>query len=71
MTIASNIVDSWWTERDSSSINEKIFLTESTISSELYTLSYQRAKSTENVVCLLNNASKECSILAGHLQSIT
>ncbi|CAF2831972.1 unnamed protein product [Rotaria sp. Silwood2] len=41
LTIASNIVNNWSIERDITSINENIFVTEPTTSLELWTLSYQ------------------------------
>jgi len=71
LIIPSNIVDNWSNERESSAINAKIFDTESTVSLELWTLSYQWAKSTKNVVYLHNDASKQYCIRARDLQSIT
>ncbi|CAF1680796.1 unnamed protein product, partial [Rotaria magnacalcarata] len=46
LTIASNIVNNWSIERDTSSINVKLFVTEPTISLKVWTLSCQWTKST-------------------------
>jgi hypothetical protein len=71
LIIVSNIVDNWSNKRDSSVINAKIFDTESTVSLELWTLSYQWAKLTKNEVCLRNDTSKQYCIPVCDLQSIT
>ncbi|CAF3879166.1 unnamed protein product [Rotaria sordida] len=71
LTIASNIVNNWSIERDITSINEKIFATEPTISLELWTLSYQWAKSTTDIICIPNDCSKTYYMPARDLQSIS
>ncbi|CAF1299447.1 unnamed protein product [Rotaria sordida] len=71
LTIASNIVNNWSIERDITSINGKIFATEPTISLELWTLSYQWAKSTKDIICISNDSSKIYYIPARDLQSIS
>ncbi|CAF2251995.1 unnamed protein product [Rotaria magnacalcarata] len=67
----SNIVNNWSIERDTSSINVKLFVTEPTISLKLWTLSYQWAKSTKDITCVPNDSSKKYYIPARDLQSIT
>ncbi|CAF4547030.1 unnamed protein product, partial [Rotaria sp. Silwood2] len=49
LTIASNIVNNWSIERDTSSINVKLFATEPTISLQLWTSSYQWAKLIKDI----------------------
>ncbi|CAF1367410.1 unnamed protein product [Rotaria sordida] len=49
LTIATNIINSWSVERDAFSINAKIFATETTLSLQLWTLSYQWAKPTKDI----------------------
>ncbi|CAF4227083.1 unnamed protein product, partial [Rotaria sordida] len=71
LTIATNVINNWSVERDSSSINAKIFATEPTISLELWTLSYQWAKSTKDIICISNDSSKTYYIPARDLQSIS
>ncbi|CAF4737801.1 unnamed protein product [Rotaria sp. Silwood2] len=71
LTIASNIVNNWSIERDITSIKGKIFATEPTISLELWTLSYQWAKSTKDIICISNDSSKTYYIPARDLQSIS
>ncbi|CAM4814310.1 unnamed protein product [Rotaria magnacalcarata] len=71
LTIVSNIVNNWSIERDTSSINVKLFVTEPTISLKLWTLSYQWAKSTKDITCVPNDSSKKYYIPARDLQSIT
>ena len=56
--IACSIVNNWSNERDIKSINAKTFATEPTISLELWTLSYQWAKSTKDIICISNDSSK-------------
>ena len=58
-------------ERNSSSVNAKIFITEPTISLALWTLSYQWAKLTKDGICISNNSSKIFYVPARDLQSIT
>ncbi|CAF4632468.1 unnamed protein product [Rotaria sp. Silwood2] len=70
LTIASNIINNWSIERDPSSTNAKIFATEPPISLELWTSSYQWAKSTKDIICISNNSSKIYYIPARDLQSI-
>lgn len=71
LTVASNIVNNWSVEGDTSSINVKLFATEPTISLKLWTSSYQWAKSTKDIVCIPNDSSKKYFISARDLQSIT
>ncbi|CAF2081129.1 unnamed protein product [Rotaria magnacalcarata] len=71
LIIGCNIVNNWSNERDIKSINAKIFATEPTISLELWTLSYQWAKSTKDIICISNDSSKTCYIPARDIQSIT
>ncbi|CAF1497238.1 unnamed protein product [Rotaria sp. Silwood1] len=65
----SNIINNWSIERDPSSTNAKIFATEPPISLELWTSSYQWAKSTKDIICISNNSSKIYYIPARDLQS--
>ncbi|CAF3947109.1 unnamed protein product, partial [Rotaria sp. Silwood1] len=71
LTIASNIVNNWSIERDTSLINVKLFATEPTISLKLWTSSYQWAKLIKDIVCIPNVSSKKYYIPARDLQSIT
>ena len=69
--IACSIVNNWSNERDIKSINAKTFATEPTISLELWTLSYQWAKSTKDIICISNDSSKIWYITALDIHSIT
>ncbi|CAF3389641.1 unnamed protein product [Rotaria socialis] len=60
--VASKIVNNWSIERDT---------TEPTISLKLWTSSYQWAKSTKNITCILNDSSNKYYIPGRDLQSIT
>ncbi|CAF1023430.1 unnamed protein product [Rotaria sordida] len=71
LTITTNIINNWSVERDASSINAKIFATEPTISLQLWTSSYQWAKSIKDIICIENSDSKQYYIPARDLQSIT
>ncbi|CAF1367392.1 unnamed protein product [Rotaria sordida] len=71
LIIATNIINSWSAERDAFSINAKIFATETTLSLQLWTLSYQWAKPTKDISCIENNDSKQYYIPARDLQSVT
>ncbi|CAF2925683.1 unnamed protein product [Rotaria sp. Silwood2] len=71
LTIAVNIVNNWSIELDDTSVNAKIFATEPTISLGLWTLSYEWAKSTKDIICISNDSSKTYSIPVCNLQSIT
>jgi predicted DNA-binding antitoxin AbrB/MazE fold protein len=71
LQIASDIVNNWSKERDSSSINAKIFATEPNIPLSLWTSSYQWAKSTKDVIRICNNSSETFYIPARDLKSIT
>ncbi|CAF1370537.1 unnamed protein product [Rotaria sordida] len=71
LIIATNIINSWSVERDAFSINAKIFATETTLSLQLWTLSYQWAKPTKDISCIENNDSKQYYIPARDLQSVT
>ncbi|CAF5066762.1 unnamed protein product [Rotaria sp. Silwood1] len=71
LTISSNIILNWSIERDPSLTNARIFATEPAISLQLWTSSYQWAKSTKDVICILNGSSKIYYIPARDLKSIT
>ncbi|CAF4034974.1 unnamed protein product, partial [Rotaria magnacalcarata] len=70
-TLSSNIVSNWSIERDASSINVKLFVTEPTISLKLWTSSCRWATSTKDITCIPNDSSKQYYIPARDLQSIT
>ncbi|CAF1183236.1 unnamed protein product [Rotaria sp. Silwood1] len=71
LTISSNIIHNWSIERDPSLANARIFATEPTISLQLWTSSYQWAKSIKDVICIPNDSSKMYYIPACDLKSIT
>ncbi|CAF3269215.1 unnamed protein product [Rotaria sp. Silwood2] len=71
LVVASNIINNWSIERDPSSINTKLFATEPTICLNLWTTSYQWAKSSKNVICIKNDVSNKYYIPAGNLESIS
>ncbi|CAF1442393.1 unnamed protein product [Adineta steineri] len=71
LTISPTIVNHWSIECDSSSTNVKVFATESTISLRLWTSSDQWAKTTEEIICIQNDVSKQYYIPARNLQSIS
>ncbi|CAF1550987.1 unnamed protein product [Adineta ricciae] len=67
LQISSDIVNNWSKERDPSSINAKLFATEPDIPLSLWTLSYQWAKSTKDVICVSNDSSEAFYIPARDL----
>ena len=71
LVITSNIINNWSIERDLSSINAKVFATEPTICLNLWTSSYQWAKSTKDVICIKTDVSNKYYIPAGNLESIS
>ncbi|CAF4807285.1 unnamed protein product [Rotaria sp. Silwood1] len=71
LTISSNIIHNWSIERDPSLANARIFATEPTISLQLWTSSYQWAKSIKDVICIPNDSSTMYYIPACDLKSIT
>ncbi|CAF1274703.1 unnamed protein product [Adineta steineri] len=58
-------------DRDSSSVNSKQFATEPTITLQLWTSSYQWAKSNKNIICISSDSTKIYYIPAHHLQSVS
>ncbi|CAF3862535.1 unnamed protein product [Rotaria sp. Silwood1] len=71
LTIASDIVRNWSIDRDPSSANPKQFATEPTITLQLWTSSYQWAKSNKKINCISNDSTKIYYIPARQLQSFT
>ncbi|CAF4537726.1 unnamed protein product [Didymodactylos carnosus] len=71
LTTASDIVRNWSIDRDPSSTNLKQFATEPTITLQLWTFSYQWAKSNKNIVCIPSGSKKIYYIPARDLQSLT
>ncbi len=71
LTIISNIINNWSVERDSSSTNAKIFATEPSICLQLWTSSYQWAKTKKDIICIENGVSKQYYIPDRNLESIS
>jgi hypothetical protein len=71
LTTASDIVRNWSIDRDPSSTNLKQFATEPTTTLQLWTSSYQWAKSNKNIVCIPSGSKKIYYIPARDLQSLT
>ncbi|CAF3712454.1 unnamed protein product [Rotaria socialis] len=71
LVIASNIINNWSIERDPSSTNAKLFTVKPTICLNLWTSSYQWAKSTKDVICRQDDVSKKYYIPARNLESIS
>ncbi|CAF2373194.1 unnamed protein product [Rotaria sp. Silwood2] len=71
LTTSSDIVHNWSIDHDSSSANTKQFATEPTNTLELWTSSYQWAKSIKIIICIPNDFSKIYYIPARDLQSFT
>jgi len=71
LTTSSDIVRNWSIDRDSSSVNSKQFATEPTITLQLWTSSYQWAKSNKNIICISSDSTKIYYIPAHNLQSIS
>ncbi|CAF2911546.1 unnamed protein product [Rotaria sp. Silwood2] len=71
LTASSNIVRNWSINRDPSSANPKQFATEPTITLDLWTRSYQWAKSNKNIICIPNDSAKIYYIPARDLRSVS
>ncbi|CAF2123572.1 unnamed protein product [Rotaria magnacalcarata] len=73
LTISFTIINNWSIERDlsSSSTNAKAFATEPTICLQLWTSSYQWAKTIQDIICIQNDISKQYYIPARNLESIS